>query len=226
MQAVTVRDAMTTDVDTVPLSMSLDELAEEFARTHHHGFPIVDDAGELAGVVSIQDLERTQAAGPTAGKTVADIATREGLLVAYPYEPMWKALRRLGRRGVGRLPVVEQQGSRRLVGAVRRADIIRAYDQAIAARAHHQHRAEVLRLGQVDGTSFLHLRIPPDSPAVGQRISQLRLPEECLIVSVRRGRKLHTPHGYTVLQNGDQLTVFAASDCVPEVQELLTGDPR
>jgi CIC family chloride channel protein len=223
MQGVAVREAMTTDVDTVSLEMSLDELAEEFARTHHHGFPVVDEAGDLVGVVTIQDLERARSSGMVNGRTVADIATREGLLVAYPYEPMWKALRRLGRRDVGRLPVVEAEGSRCLVGVVRRVDIIRAYDQAIAARARHQHRAEVLRLGQMDGTSFLHLRIPPASPAVGQRISDLDLPEECLIISVRRGRKLHMAHGYTALEGGDRVTVFAGSDCVPEVQRLLTG---
>ncbi len=223
MQSITVRDAMTTDVDTVPLNMSLDDLVEEFTRSHHHGFPVVDGAGELAGVVSIQDLERAKAAGPIDGRTVADIATREGLLVAYPDEPMWKALRRLGRRDVGRLPVVEEEGSRRLVGAVRRSDIIRAYDRAMTARAHHQHRAEILRLGQVDGTSFLQLRLPSDSPAIGQRISELRLPEECLIISVRRGRKLHMAHGYTTLEDGDRVTVFAGSDCVPNVERLLTG---
>jgi CIC family chloride channel protein len=223
MQGVTVREAMTTEVDTVPLDMSLDELEDAFARTHHHGFPVVDEAGDLAGVVSIQDLERARTSGASAASTVADIATRTDLLVAYPYEPMWKALRRLGLRDVGRLPVVEEEGSMRLVGAVRRVDIIRAYDQAIAARARHQHRAEVLRLGQMDGTSFLHLRIPPASPAVGQRISELDLPEECLIISVRRGRKLHMAHGYTALEGGDRVTVFAGSDCVPEVQRLLTG---
>jgi CIC family chloride channel protein len=223
MQGIEVREAMTTEVDTVPLDMSLDDLAEEFARTHHHGFPVVDGTGNLAGVVTIQDLERARSSGMVNGKRVADIATREGLLVAYPYEPMWKALRRLGRRDVGRLPVVEAEGSRRLVGMVRRVDIIRAYDQAIAARAHHQHRAEVLRLGQMDGISFLHLRIPPASPAVGQRISEMGLPEECLIISVRRRRKLHMAHGYTVLASGDRVTVFAGSDCVPEVQRLLTG---
>ena len=221
MQSIAVRDAMTTDVDTVPLTMSLEQLADEFSRSHHHGFPVVDGAGELVGVVSIQDLERANAVGPVDGRAVADIVTREGLLVAYPYEPMWKALRRLSRRDVGRLPVVEEEGSRRLVGAVRRSDIIRAYDQAIAARAHHQHRAEVLHLGQVDGTSFLHVRIPSDSSAVGQRISEL--PEECLIISVRRGRKLHLVHGYTMLEGGDRVTVFAGCDCVPEVQRLLTG---
>lgn len=224
MQGVTVREAMTTEVDTVSLDMTLDEIADEFSRTHHHGFPVVDAAGELAGVVTIQDIERARASGTLTGKTVADIATRSDLLVAYPYEPMWKALRRLGRRGVGRLPVVEEEGSKRLVGAVRRVDIIRAYDQAIAARAHHQHRADVLRLGQVDGTSFLHLRIAASSPAAGQRISEIGLPEECLIVSVRRGRRLHMVHGHTVLQGGDRVTVFAESECAPSVQHLLTGD--
>jgi CIC family chloride channel protein len=224
MQSISVRDAMTTDVDTVPLTMSLDDLASEFARSHHHGFPVVDSMGELAGVVSIQDLERAKAAGPIDGRTVADIATREGVLVAYPYEPMWKALRRLCRRDVGRLPVVEEEGSRRLVGAVRRSDIIRAYDQAIAARAHHQHQVDVLRLGHVDGARFLQLRIPSSSSAVGQRIGELELPEECLIISVRRGRKLHMAHGYTTLESGDRVTVLAGSDCAPEVHQILTGE--
>ncbi len=223
MQGITVREAMTTDVHTVPQSMPLDELAEEFSRSHHHGFPVLDEAGELAGVVSIQDLERAKAAGPIAGRVVGEIATREGLQVAYPYEPMWKALRRLGRRDLGRLPVVEKEGSRRLVGMVRRADIIRAYDRAMAARAHHQHRAEVLRLGQVDNTRMLELRIPPESPAIGQRISELQLPEECLIISVRRGRRLHLAHGYTTLESGDRLTIFSGSDCALDVQQCLTG---
>jgi Trk K+ transport system NAD-binding subunit len=107
---------------------------------------------------------------------------------------------------------------------VRRVDIIRAYDRAIAARAHHQHRAEVLRLGQVDGTRLLQLRIPSGSLAVGRRISELELPEECLIISVRRGRKLHTAHGYTTLERGDRVTVFAGGDCVPDVQQILTGE--
>jgi Trk K+ transport system NAD-binding subunit len=82
----------------------------------------------------------------------------------------------------------------------------------------------VLRLGQVDGTSFLHLRIPSGSLVVGKRISELELPDACLIVSVRRGRKLHMAHGYTALESGDQVIVFADSQCVPEVKRLLAGE--
>jgi len=223
MQGVTVGEAMTTDVDVVYMSMSLEALAREFAHTHHHGFPVLDDAGNLVGVVSIRDLERALAQGPLVGKTVADIATTEGLLVAYPEEPMWMALRRLGTRDLSRLPVVEKEGSQQMVGVVRRQDIIRAYNNAIVKRAHHQHRAELLRLGKLDSVDFVHVDISPQAPVVGKRLSELSLPEECLIVSVRRGRKLHIAHGHTVLQSGDRVTAFVDHDCLPEMRRCLTG---
>ncbi len=224
MQGVTVREAMTAEVDVVPPEMPLVDLADEFARTHHHGFPVVNEAGDLVGVVSIRDLEEALAAGAINAKTVVDIASTEGLLVAYPDEPMWKALKRLGTRDVGRLPVVQDEGSRRLVGVIRRQDIVRAYNQAIVKRAHHQHRAETLRLGKLDGAGFQHISIPPGAPAAGQRVSEIDLPDECLIVSVRRGRKLHIAHGDTILQSDDLVTVFAADECFSEVERRLTGE--
>jgi chloride channel protein, CIC family len=225
MQGVTVGEAMTTDVEVVPLNMPLEELAEKFERTHHHGFPVVDIKGRLSGVVSIRDLERAQMrGGPIEGKAVADIATTEGLLVAYPYEPISQALRRLGVHDVSRLPVVEKEGSRRLVGVVRRGDIIRAYQRAILKRARHQHQVEIFRLDKLDGAKFVQIDIPPQSPVVGKRIIELHLPSECLIVSVRRGRKLHVAHGYTVLQAGDRVTVFADQNTVPQVRQQLMGE--
>jgi CIC family chloride channel protein len=226
MQGVSVGEAMTTNPDVVPLSMSLEDLADEFARTHHHGFPVVDGAGELAGVVSIQDLEKAVAAGPIGGKTVADIASTEDLLLAYPHEPMWVALRRLGTRDVSRLPVVEQQGSRQLVGMLRRQDIIYAYNHAIIKRAHGQHRDDALRLGKLGRAGFEQLEIPADSPVVGRSVSEINLPEECLIVSIQRGRELHVAHGDARLQAGDQVTVFAGDDCLPTIRQYLTGEPQ
>jgi CBS domain-containing protein len=223
MQGVTVGEAMTTEVDDVPPEMPLVDLAQEFARTHHHGFPVVDGSGELVGVVGIRDLEQALSAGPIDNKTVMDIATTEGLLTACPEEPMWTALRRLGTRDVSRLPVVEQEGSRQLVGVIRRRDIIRAYNHAIVKRAHHQHQVEAMRLGKLDGASFVQIEIPPGAPAAGQRVGEIALPERCLVVSVRRGRKLHIAHGDTSLQAGDQVTVFANDECLHEVKERLAG---
>ena len=228
MQNVTVGEVMTTDIEPIPMHMSLEELADRFERTHHHGFPVVDGDGNLVGVVTLQDLERAKARvrqGDTfQGKTVADIATMEDLLVVYPHDMMWKALRLMGTRDLGRLPVVEEEGSRKLVGVVRRSDIVRAYTHAITKRAHEQHWAEVERLGRLDSTSFEHIELTTGSPAVGKRVGEIALPKDCLIVSVRRGRKLYIPHGDTRLQVGDKLVVFANHDCVAEMRRNLLGE--
>jgi CIC family chloride channel protein len=41
----------------------------------------------------------------------------------------------------------------------------------LVKRAHHQHRAETLRLGKLDGAEFAHISIPPGAPAAGRRVS-------------------------------------------------------
>ncbi len=133
MDGITVGEAMSKHIDVVPLTLPLLDLMEKFDKTHRHGFPVVDELGELSGVVSIKDLDTAIAVGNLKGRTVADIATTD-LLVAYPYEPMGAALQRLGIREISRLPVVEEEGSRKLVGIVLRTDIINAYNQALAKR--------------------------------------------------------------------------------------------
>jgi CIC family chloride channel protein len=221
MQGVTVREAMSTDIDEIPLDLPLAQLADKFSHTHNHGFAVVDESGDLAGVVSIRDLEQALAEGPLDGRTVADIATTENLLICFPEEPMWKALCTMGPRDVSQLPVLEQMGSRRLIGLLRRRDIIQAYNNAIAKKAHDQHHAEFLRVSRLDDADFANVTITPGSASAGRLISELKLPEECLIVSVRRGSRLIIPHGYTRLHAKDQLTVFAENECLAAVEQRL-----
>lgn len=222
MQGVTVKEVMNTNLNTVPLNKSLLELSNEFSRSRCHGLPVVDDAGELVGVVSIQDLERVFEAGTIIGKTVADIATTEGLVVAYPDEPMQITLRRLGARDIGRLPVVEREGSRKLVGVVHRGDIINAYNQSIVKRAHKQHKADLLRQGRVDNANLVCVKIPPKSLVVEKRLSEIDLPEECIIVSLRRRNKLTVPKGDTVLKAGDMVEIFGIADKLDEAVMCLS----
>lgn len=221
MQGVKVSEAMTTDFRTVPLEMTVPALAAEFAKTHHHGYPVVNNNGELAGVVSLQDLDRALSAGPITNKKVSDIATTNGLLIAYPNEPMWRALRRMGTRDVGRLPVVEAAGSKKLIGVIRRRDIVRAYQSAIVKKAHQQLDAETMRLGRIDHTGVAQVTIPPDSKLVGKQVRDFKLPERCLVVSVQRGRKVHIAHGYTVLAPNDIVTFFADNECLEETKRYL-----
>ncbi len=222
MQGVKVGEIMTTDVQVVSPEMPLSSLAEAFSETHHHGFPVVGSEGDLVGVVTIQDFDKSLDDASTDSRTVGDIATCDDLLVAYPDEPVWEALRRLSVRDVGRLPVLESDDSGHLVGIVRRSDIIRAYKVAIINRAHHQHKAETLKLEKLDDATFLHLEIPEDALVVGMRVKEVDLPEDCLIVSVLRGKNQQAVHGNTIIQAGDKITVFTNKECSSIVHKKLS----
>lgn len=222
MQGILVGEAMTTDVDAVPTTMSLRELTEEFNRTHHHGFPVLDEKGELYGIVTLRDLERAIARGGLDSLTVKDIATTSPL-TAYPDEPLWVALKRLGTRDVGRLPVVDRRNPKKLIGLVRRYDIIRAYNVAIARRMELQHRAERLRLGKVTGTEFVEVDVEEGSPVAGKPIREIPWPRDCVLISVQRGRRIIIPHGDTVLEPGDRATALIDEDCGEPFQRLFQG---
>jgi CIC family chloride channel protein len=226
MQTITVGEAMSTDMDVVTADLSLGDLAQEFERSHHHGFPVVDRQGALIGIVTIQDLDRALESGAGDDLTVRDIATCQNLVTAYDDEPMWTALRSLGSRDVGRLPVVKRGAERELVGVVRRKDIIQAYNTAIIQRARHQSRSERQQLGKIIDSEFIELIIPPQADVIGKRVSEIQLPDECLIVSIQRGRKLYIAHGYSTLEVGDQLTVISSEKTVAEVRKILMGESR
>ena len=226
MQGVHVGEIMTTEIDSVAPELSLSLLSKAFARTHHHGFPVLAPDGELLGIVTIQDFERAMESAGLDDRCVAEIMTSENLLIAYPDEAVWEALKRLSVRDVGRLPVLESEDSRRLVGMIRRNDIVRAYQIGIANRSHHQYKAEVLKLNKLDEATFLHVILPEDAAVIGKRVEEIRLPTDCLIVSVMRDQKQHVVHGNTILQAKDRITVFTDENCSPKVQEILLSVAR
>jgi len=126
MRTITVKEAMTRDSPTVPTTMRIDQLLREFRKTGHQGFPVVDKEGRLAGIVTQTDVERHL--GTSTGKsqqTVGDIATRSPF-VAYPDQTLDRVLGATEEE-YGRIPVVSRDDTRRLLGVLRRHDIIRAY---------------------------------------------------------------------------------------------------
>lgn len=131
---VPVSRVMQRDFPTVQASASIEALMELISRNNQTGFPVVDAGRGLVGIVTISDLER---APRESTATVGDIATKR-LTVAYPDQSVHEAMKQLGGYEVGRLPVVSRDDPRRLVGVLRRNDIVRAYAQAVANAPNRQ----------------------------------------------------------------------------------------
>jgi chloride channel protein, CIC family len=223
MQTVRVGEVMTANPDTVPADMPLPALIDEFGRTRHHGFPVVED-GRLVGVVTLSDLGR---AGPDglegAELTAGDICTRHPLTVT-PDDPVFRAVRRMASLDVGRLPVVSPDDHGRLVGLVRRADIVKAYQRAVTRSLGVQHRQQSSRLRDLSGARFVEFVVEPAAPVTGEAVRDVPWPERTVLTSVRRGADLIMPNGDTVLQAGDVVVALTQHDTAAEVRRLLVGE--
>jgi len=132
LQHVRVGEIMTRDFPTVSPEMPVTELLHELERTGHHGFPVIDEEGRLFGCVTLSDVERGFESGNPDLKG-RDIATRNPVTV-FPDQTVHSVLTRLATMDVGRIPVVARDDPSRLVGVLRRHDIIRAYAKAAASQ--------------------------------------------------------------------------------------------
>ena len=130
LEGITVSEVMDTNILTLRDTDSLAEATEIFSRTRHHGLPVVNGAGELTGILTLLDVERTRAACADAACAVGDACVRD-LVVTYPDESIGAALRRMSTRDIGRLPVVDRNHPQQLLGLLRRSDLVRAYDVAL-----------------------------------------------------------------------------------------------
>ncbi len=226
MESVTVDEVMRLEVDSVDVNLTLVELSEIFGRLRTHGMPVLDEQGKLWGVVTVADLDRAVESNLPRRTTVAAIGTpRERLLVAYPDETMGEALMRMARRGLGHLPVVSRDDPHHLLGLIRRADIIRAYNLALTRRAELQHRARRMQIRNLDGTEFVDLTLTPDDRAVNKTVEEVAcmMPYECILISVRRDGRVLIPHGDTLFEAGDHITAFIRSRDAEALHTCLRG---
>ena len=139
MRHTTVGEAMTRDFPTVPVTMPIEEVDRLLRDTGHHGFPVLDSDGRLKGCITLADLEAPLRTGAT-GLTAGDIATMKPLVLT-PDQSLHEALQ-ASAEDYGRIPVVDPEDPSRLLGVLRRHDIVRAYrKRAAQARAASRRRS-------------------------------------------------------------------------------------
>ncbi|MEH2355435.1 chloride channel protein [Nostoc sp.] len=128
LSKLTAKDVMQERVETLDAEMSLEEAMQAFARSHHRGFPVVEDS-KLVGIVTQSDLLKIRESTnhTLSDRNLADIFLKEIMtsvpMTVSPIHTLSNVLYLLDRYQISRLPVVDR---RKLIGIITRADIIRA----------------------------------------------------------------------------------------------------
>ncbi len=135
LQQVEVGSVMDREPVTIPSTMKVNQLADRIARADpklslHQAFPIVNKAGQLAGMITRGDVMQSLAKEPAGRRTVLEVGS-DSPIVTYPDELLNDAMLKMLRDNVGRLPVVDRHEPTKLVGYLGRAAILQARRQRL-----------------------------------------------------------------------------------------------
>jgi CIC family chloride channel protein len=127
---MTVSQTMDRDFSSVPAAMKVGDLAERIARGEpqvagHHGMIILDEQGKLAGIITRGDVMRGLDKDPSGGVAVLDAGSKN-VVVTYPDEGLQEASEKMLRYNIGRLPVVDRNDEKNVVGYLGRPGIMAA----------------------------------------------------------------------------------------------------
>jgi chloride channel protein, CIC family len=141
-QQVTVDRVMDAQPTRLDAKTTIGELARRIAArdpilTLHQAFLLTNERGELAGLVTRDDLVRAFESDPEGRMTVL-AAGSANPQVTYPDETLSEALARMLRHGCGRLPVVARENPKKIVGYLGRTAIL----EARLRRLHEDHVPE------------------------------------------------------------------------------------
>ncbi len=122
-----ISDLMSYSAQTVRASQRVSEVAQQLRRIGHEGFPVVNDDGRVAGLLTRRDADRAMEHG------LGDLTVREvmasGPVAVHPEDSVLLLEQRMVESGWGQIPVVDS--SERLIGIVTRTDLIKHW-----ARTH------------------------------------------------------------------------------------------
>lgn len=85
---------------------------------------------------------------------------------------------------------------------------------------------EPLDMVDLGAGTLVCVRLDDSAPAAGRAVSDLPLPDNCLLIMVARDGVKLRPRGSTVLRSGDEVYAYSPKELFPVVQIRLLGERR
>ena len=113
---------MTKEVMTVNPETTAEEVLTIMTKHHHMGYPVVNKNGELAGIVTFDDISKV----PSSKRKevpVKEIAHKK-LVTVYPDDSAMDVYEKMSKHEIGRILVVDKENPKKLLGIITKTDIM------------------------------------------------------------------------------------------------------
>jgi len=138
LASLQVKDVMEAPRIVIPASMSLLDLLDTVTRAQDSAFPVADKDGRLSGIISYHDLREVmrQRWGEDVKYLIIaqDVANLRPVVMT-PEENLNAAMRNFGLWDMEQIPIVESKEAHKLIGVLRRTEVINASNRALLSEA-------------------------------------------------------------------------------------------
>jgi len=135
LKSMPVRDFMVKDVVLVSEIMPLSSLLHLIKESTSSYFPVLNSKEELVGIISLRDIRPTLMEESLMDLVIAKDIMNEDVITLSADENLYDAMGKFGIRDIGQLPVVDKDDHKKVVGMLRRTDVIVAYNNAVLRRS-------------------------------------------------------------------------------------------
>ncbi|MFH1063190.1 MAG: cation:proton antiporter [Candidatus Omnitrophota bacterium] len=118
IESSTVSDFMRKDFTFVKENASLDKIMRAIKERESYHFPVVDNQGELTGLISLGNLRNIFGEEQLGNVILARDLAEPVRKVLYPNQPLKEAFEIFQKREIEYLPVVKNENSKEIVGIV------------------------------------------------------------------------------------------------------------
>jgi chloride channel protein, CIC family len=214
MDSILVEQAKSSDFVAVSRKLEMYDLVEAVRK--HKGKTIftVDEKDELTGQVSLPNLEELLFERDSHLIIADDVCVPAE--TCFPTDNLNDALRLMLQSHSIQIAVVDPEYPKKIIGVLRREDILGAYTQVASKRA--------TLLGEIDAThdetelsaEEIKFHVSRHSLLIGKQIQDLALPEGTVFASIRRGKETVIPRGGTVIKGGDRIITLVSKKSLDE----------
>nr|HQU74226.1 chloride channel protein [Calditrichia bacterium] len=240
LRRIEVKQILSTDIATISSRAPFNEILALLIKSHHEECFVVDDNNELVGRLSMREVkEHLRDESYLSALVIAADLANPPVTALFPRDNLDLVMHHFGRYNVDELPVVENRNCRRLVGSVRRQEVIDAYNQEIfkheLAGGMHSVVTAVSKDRSIElAKGFRMVETDPPDGFVGRSLKQLNIRArygiEVILIRTQESNE-HSlenrpgmiPHPDYIIKNGDSLLVMGREKDIRTLQEGKLG---
>lgn len=128
----TVGDVMREPIPPIQLTDTFEIISDRFLTSSNNHLPVVDDYGQLRGVIVLHDLKEYLHAGQELSGVIAYDIMKPTPVTLTPNQKLLDCLPTILATDVRNIPVVNNQKEQRLIGAVVRSEVLSQLSETFA----------------------------------------------------------------------------------------------